>query len=251
MELLWTREDPGTYANDLTVGEDGGIYVVASEWFSPGEGNRIYRYDSDGTLVWQIEDPSLPTNAVAPAPGGGVYVGGGEPVVFLRLDGAGKIMWMAEAPMLPNVQAMATTPEGDLVATGMDTSWWAHARDSEGAAVDDEPRAGTSWRAQSSDHGRCGRDRSCRVDGTERSGRARVSGDTDGQRGAGIDAGAGDAGGGRSLYRREQRWFWWGHVERERSREHLDRERERRRDDHDDLRSRQRDRCRRWQADGV
>jgi len=101
---LWTREDPGTYANDLTIGEDGGIYVVTSDWTSPGEGKRIYRFDSDGTLVWRIDAPSLPTQALAPAPGGGVYVGGGAgPVVFVRLDGTGKIIWTAEDSTLPNV----------------------------------------------------------------------------------------------------------------------------------------------------
>lgn len=134
---LWTREDPGTYANDLTVGEDGGIYVVASDWFSdaPGDGKRIYRFDGDGTQVWRLEDPSLPTNAVTPAPGGGVYVGGGAPVVFMRLDGAGKVLWTAEEPALTNVRAMATTPRGELVATGSDETWWAHSRDSEGASL--------------------------------------------------------------------------------------------------------------------
>ena len=135
---LWTREDPGTYANDLTVGEDGGIYLVASDWFSdvPGAGRRIYRFDGDGTLVWRLEDPSLPTVAVTPAPGGGVYVGGGAgPVVFMRLDGAGKVLWTAEEPALPSIRAMATTPSGELVVTGSDETWWAHARDSKGAAL--------------------------------------------------------------------------------------------------------------------
>jgi hypothetical protein len=134
---LWTQEDdPELWANDVTVGEDGGIYVVASDWFGSSKKRAIYRYDANGTLVWRLDEFSQPVTTVVPAPGGGVFVGGGSPARFMRVDGDGEIVWSVDEPTLTGhgVWGLAAHGEG-FVATGLGETWWVHARDGAGEAV--------------------------------------------------------------------------------------------------------------------
>lgn len=64
-----------------------------------------------------------------------MFVGGGSPARFVRLDGDGEVVWAADEPTLTGgVSGLAARGDG-FVATGIDTTWWVHARDGAGAAA--------------------------------------------------------------------------------------------------------------------
>lgn len=139
---LWSHEAglTKTLAVSVVVGEDGGVYTAVVDLVDSADDVHVDRFDADGELLWTLAQESRAVSELAAAPGGGVYAAGSEKLgdgytsLFQRIDAGGAVKWSVNEPGLSGVADIQVGAKGELVATGMGATWWAHMRDADGGA---------------------------------------------------------------------------------------------------------------------
>lgn len=133
----WAREGDESLSVAVVVGQDGGIYTATTTIGTLKGVRHVARYDDEGTQIWTLDQAERSVSELAPAPGGGVYAAGESPEgpFFQRIDSTGTIVWSLDEPELVSIDDVALGANGELLATGMGSTWWAQARDDQGALL--------------------------------------------------------------------------------------------------------------------